>query len=127
MAEGGCGAPDHIHSNRFRGTVTISTHNSTPAPAPDKPQKPNKPYPEFPLFPHAAGVWAKKIRGKLHYFGKWDNPDGALAKYLAEKDALHAGRKPREDVEGYTVKMLCNGFLNAKQALVDSSELTRRS
>ena len=33
-----------------------------------KPSKPSKPYPEFPLFPHPAGVWAKKIRGKLHYF-----------------------------------------------------------
>ena len=30
-----------------------------------KPEKPNKPNPDFPLFPHAAGVWAKKIRGKL--------------------------------------------------------------
>lgn len=25
------------------------------------------------------------------------DPDGALAKYNAEKDALHAGKKPRED------------------------------
>jgi integrase len=105
----------------------MSKSDSTPAPATDKPEKPNKPYPEFPLFAHAAGVWAKKIRGKMHYFGKWDDSDGALAKYLAEKDALHAGRKPREDTDGYTVTMLCNDFLNAKQRLVDSGELTSRT
>ncbi len=105
----------------------MSTSDSTPVPLTDKPQKPNKPYPDFPLFPHAAGVWAKKIRGALVYFGKWDDPDAALKKYLVQKDALHAGKKPREDVAGYTVKMLCNDFLLAKQGLVDSGELTRRS
>src|SRR5262245_35526975 len=89
--------------------------------------KPAKPHPDFPLFPHAAGVWAKKIRGKLHYFGPWDDPDGALAKYLEQKDALHAGRKPREATEGLTVKELANRFLNAKQALVDGGELSPRT
>ncbi len=52
---------------------------------------------------------------------------GALAKYLAEKDDLHAGKKPRDDGEGYTIKMLCNDFLNAKKASVDAGELTQRS
>src|SRR5262245_29345834 len=99
------------------------SHPTDPAAA-GKPNRPEKPTPDFPLFPHAAGVWAKKIRGKLYYFGKWDDPQGALAKYLEQKVALHAGRKPREDAEGLTVKELVNRFLNAKQALVDAGELT---
>jgi len=102
----------------------MSVSNSTTAPGAGKP---NKPYPDFPLFAHTVGVWAKKIRGKMHYFGPWADPDGALAKYNAAKDALHEGRKPREDTEGYTLKQLCNDFLNAKQSLVDSGELTRRT
>src|SRR5262245_53194372 len=95
--------------------------------APSGAGKPAKPYPEFPLFPHAAGVWAKKIRGKLHYFGPWSDPDGALQKYLEQKDALHAGRKPRPDSEGQTIKDLVNAFLNHKQALVNTGELSPRT
>jgi integrase len=98
-------------------------YSTTPVPA----GKPAKPYPEFPLFAHAAGVWAKKIRGKLHYFGPWSDPDGAHKKYLEQKDALHAGRKPREESGGTTVKELCNRFLHAKGQARDVGEITRRT
>src|SRR5262249_47668347 len=94
---------------------------------PPKPAKPEKPSPDFPLFAHAAGVWAKKIRGRLHYFGPWSDPGGALKKYLEQKDALHAGRKPREATEGTIVHELVNRFLNQKQALVDVGELAPRT
>jgi integrase len=60
----------------------------------------------------------------MHYFGPWDDPDGALEKYLAEKDALHTGRRPRPDTEGFTVKDACNIFLNHKKALLDAGELS---
>src|SRR5438552_13688764 len=92
-----------------------------------RPAKPNKPRPDFPLFPHATGRWAKKIRGKMHYFGPWADTDGALAKYLSEKDALHAGWTPQPDAGAVTVKELANRFLNAKQALLDSGELSPRT
>jgi integrase len=105
----------------------MSDTHSTPSVLSGKPARPEKPYPDFPLFAHAAGVWAKKIRGKLYYFGPWSDPDGALAKYLEQKDALHAGRTPRPATGALTVKELCNGFLNAKTARVEAGELKQRS
>jgi integrase len=86
--------------------------------------KPSKPYPEYPLTPHPAGQWCKKIRGKLYYFGPWSDPDGALARYLEQKDALHAGRKPRPDPDAITVKDVVNAFLNTMKALLDAGKLS---
>jgi integrase len=100
--------------------------NFTPFNEAGKREKPAKLTPDFPLFPHASGVWAKKIRGKLHYFGPWADPEGALQKYLAERDALHAGKKPKPEPGTVTVKELCNAFLNHKQALLDNGELGPR-
>lgn len=57
-------------------------------------QRPEKPCPDFPLFPHGCGQWAKKIHGRMHYFGPWADPEGAeraLQAFLA-KDA--SGRLP---------------------------------
>jgi integrase len=91
--------------------------------------KPAKPYPDFPLFPHATKRWAKKIRGKLHYFGYWkDGWKTALENYEKQKDALHAGRMPRPDTSaGVTVKDVANDFLRTKKALVNSGELSERT
>lgn len=90
-------------------------------------KKPAKPYPDFPLFPHATGRWAKKIRGKLHYFGPWREPDAALQKYLEQRDDLHAGRTPMPTGEGMTLLDLCNHFLTWKKNMVKSGELTQRT
>ncbi|HJT78603.1 MAG TPA: tyrosine-type recombinase/integrase [Gemmataceae bacterium] len=102
-----------------------TTASTTPQPA--RPAKPDKPYPEYPLTPHPKGYWCKRIRGKLYYFGKLDDPDGALAKYLEQKDDLHAGRAPRQQAEGLTVKQLCMEFLAAKKSMVDSGGLSPRT
>jgi integrase len=91
------------------------------------PIKPSKPYPEFPLYAHAAGYWAKKIRGRFYYFGPWEDPDGALTKYEEQKGALHSGKSPKPDSDATTVKDICNTILNAKKALVESQELSPRS
>jgi integrase len=99
----------------------MSDSNSTP------PAKPSKPYADFPLFPHASGQWAKKIRGVMHYFGKWCDPDAALAAYLAHKDDLHAGRTPRPDPTATTVKDACNAFLNHKLAMLDAGSLSPKT
>jgi hypothetical protein len=56
--------------------------------------------------------------GKTYYFGPWADPDGALKKYLEQRDDLHAGRKPRPDPKAVTVKELVNQFLNAKKVVV---------
>ena len=74
----------------------------------------------IPLLPHAAGVWAKKIRGKLRYFGPWSDPDGSLPKYRLQVDDLQAGRIPRPATLGdYTLDMLANEFLIEKKLKLD--------
>jgi integrase len=101
--------------------------------------RPKKPYPAFPLTPHASGTWQKKIRGKIHYFGRWANRvngmlvriegDGwkeALEQYQAVADDLHAGRTPRVKSDGLTVADLCNRFLTAKQRQYEAGEITAR-
>jgi integrase len=102
-------------------------------------ERPKKPYPAFPLTPHPSGAWQKKIRGKIHYFGRWarrvngnleriegDGWKEALEEYKAVADDLHAGRTPRVQGEGLTVADLCNRFLTAKVRKVESGELGAR-
>ena len=79
--------------------------------------KPRKPCSDFRLFPYATGRWAKKVRGKLQYFGKCaDDPKGqaALQVWLGQKDDLLGGRLPRTKGDGLTVAELCNRFLHGK-------------
>jgi len=90
--------------------------------------KPSKPYPSFPLTAHNNGQWCKKIRGKIHFFGVWSDPEIALSSYLRVAEDLHAGRKPRSNLvpEGLTVKDVCNHFLTYQLAKVEAGEITPR-
>jgi integrase len=100
----------------------MSDAHSTPALTPAKPERPDG----SPLFWHATGRWAKKIRGKLCYFGR-GNHDEAIEAYNAVKDDLHAGRRPKdEEPEGLTVYQLCAKFLTAKKTQRDNGELSPR-
>jgi integrase len=85
----------------------------------------SKPYPTFPLYAHSNGQWAKKIRGKIHYFGSLSNPNAALTLYLEQKDALEHGRRPVVlDASAMTVRQMVYNCLAAKKLLIESGELT---
>ncbi len=94
--------------------------------------KPNKPYAEFPLTAHQNGQWCKKLKGKVWFFGVWDDPDAALRKYLDEVDEIQAGRDPRKTVvvglssDKLTVAELCNLFLERQESRAKSGEITQR-
>ncbi len=92
-----------------------------------KTKKPAKPK-GFPLTPNGNGQWSKKINGKVYYFGTWDDPDGALKRYLEVAQNLAEGRPARsEKSNGVTVRDLANEFLTFKQHKVDTGELAPRT
>ena len=94
---------------------------------------PAKPYPDFPLFPHGNGQWAKKMKGKLWFFGVWGDPDAALKKYVQERDEIQAGRDPRRGAgvarvssQELTVYDMCNLYLQRQENRVKAGELSQR-
>lgn len=94
--------------------------------------KPSKPYSEFPLFAHQAQQWAKKIRGKMWYFGTWDDPDAALKRYLDEVNDIQAGRDPRRLKKAHvspgelSVYDLCNLYLARQENKSQSGQISKR-
>src|SRR5258707_4164675 len=89
--------------------------------------KPEKPYPDFPLFLHANGLWSKKIKGRLYYFGTWADPQKALQKFVDQRDDLYAGRTPRVNNDGLRIADLCNQFMTSKRRLLDNKDIVPRT
>jgi integrase len=110
-------------SVEFRGDAVTKSTTSSQA------NKPAKPYEGFPLFAHATRRWAKKIRGKFHYFGPWRDPQAALDRFNREWPFLSKGRTPPAiDVgDDCTLRTLCNSFLTSKRNKLDAGELNPRS
>lgn len=83
-----------------------------------------KPYKSFPLTPHRSGQFCKKIRGKIFYFGKVDDPDAALKRYHEHCRNLHSGKATRvERTDEITVAELANEFLSAKDRKRENGDI----
>jgi len=94
---------------------------------PPRREKPSRPA-GFPLFAHACGQWAKKVRGRLCYFGPWGDAQRALRKWHAQREDLLAGRRPRPLApDELRLYQLCNAYLSAKKGLVERGEICERS
>ena len=84
----------------------MTTHNSTTKRGKQKAGKPRK---DFPLFVHRSGGgrWCKKVPGKFRYFGsvpRDPHGEGALRRWLDEREFLLAGKEPPQHKEGPAVE-----------------------
>ena len=86
--------------------------------------KPKKPWPKFPLTPHPGGTWCKKVRGKLHHFGPWSDPQGALERWEAAAPTLRAGKLTRSASDAQSLRMLCNRWLTEKLKDAEAGTIT---
>lgn len=93
--------------------------------------KVQKPRPGFPLFPHASGRWAKKVKGRLVYFGSTATDprgDAALLIWNDERDEIYAtGRRAAPKTDAPTIGRIVNAFLEARAVDVQTGELSQRT
>jgi len=87
--------------------------------------KPAKPRPDFPLSPHPCGQWVKRIHGKLWHFGPWRDPEGALAEYRRQRDAITGGGEASGG--SLTVARLCDHFLHSRKQLLERGDLAAKT
>lgn len=100
----------------------MSEDNSTGPHVQGKPDRPEN----SPLFWHQTGRWAKKIRGRMVYFGRGAH-DEALTLYLDQRDALYRGLTPVDTREGLSVFSLCGQFLTFKKGMKNDGELSEHT
>lgn len=89
-----------------------------------------KPRPDFPLWAHPSGRWCKKVRSRFFYFGKIeDDPKGvkAIKLWREQQEDIYAYGEVRERQEGVTIGKLCNDYLESKEKLMESGELSPRT
>ncbi len=81
---------------------------------------------KFPLTLHTTGQYCKKIKGKMHYFGK--DKKQALERYLEQAAFLHNGKaKMFKTTNGnMTLRSLCSIYLQHQQAKANSAEIAFR-
>ncbi len=100
----------------------MSEKPATPTPTPTL--KPAWPFPHrATLFAHNNGSWAKKIKGRMVYFGPWRDPKAALDKFIREQAALYEGVRPVE-ASPLTVREMVNGFLTMKHDRWQGGEIS---
>jgi len=79
---------------------------------------------KFPLTLHPTGLYCKKIKGKIYYFGS--NRTEALQKYLNKATILHGGsndlQKPKSD--NMTLQQLCDMYLSYQDSKLQANDLT---
>jgi len=83
--------------------------------------------PDFPLTVHPRGQWAKRVRGKLRYFGPLGDPEGAVALWAHEKDHLLAGMTPPGCAHGLSVKELLAAHLADVEDRIAAGKLSPRT
>ena len=79
---------------------------------------------KFPLTLHRTGQYCKKIKGKVHYFGR--DKQQALQKYLDQATYLHGCQDSTQtEANGHmTLKKLCDLYLQYQHSKVTAGSLT---
>ena len=82
----------------------------------------------LPLWKHkGSGQWCRKVAGKFHYFGT--DLEAALEEWRRTKDWILDGKEPppHPDDDPASIAIICDAFMEFKEGLLNSGELSQRS